>query len=31
LLDYEHRPALERAGLRLSLVNRELRHAAAAA
>ena len=31
LLDQEHRPALKRAGLRLSLVNHELRHTAAAA
>jgi integrase len=31
LLDHEHRRALERAGLRLSLVNHELRHTAAAA
>ena len=30
LLEYEHRPALKRAGLRLSLVNHELRHTAAA-
>jgi integrase len=30
LLDYEHRPALRRAGLRTTLVNHELRHTAAA-
>jgi integrase len=30
LLRYEHRPTLKRAGLRLSLVNHELRHTAAA-
>ena len=30
LLRHEHRPALRRAGLRLSLVNHELRHTAAA-
>jgi integrase len=31
LLDYEHRPALKTACLRLALVNHELRHTAAAA
>ena len=30
LLEHEHRPALKRVGLRLSLVNHELRHTAAA-
>lgn len=30
LLEYEHRPALERAGLRTSIVTHELRHTAAA-
>jgi integrase len=31
LLEHEHRPALERAGLRTSIVTHELRHTAAAA